>query len=405
MRLSRVPSELKRSGIRRVMEMVWKLEAQGKRVVSLCVGQPDFPAPALAIEAAQASLANGDTKYISNAGLPSLRDAVAAHYTERASSRSFAAENVLISHGSMFSFSSAFMALLEPGDEVLLPDPGFPNYAQVATLLGAKPVFYPLRLEDGWQPRVADIDALRTERTKLAVVCTPGNPTGAVLSASQLQGFADWSSERRIPVLSDEIYDRIAFDSGGAAAPTMLATKHEPELTMIVSGVAKAYAMTGFRVGWLVAAPELIELGSKLQEPYLSCGVPFAQAAAEAVLRGPQEGVAAMAAAYERRRDLAVEILRDFGIFEYAPQGAFYLLVHCGGDSLAFCDRLLEARRVAVAPGSAFGDGAREYVRVSLASDDDAIREGLTALCEFRKEWQVSLLAAKGAEKVHGGWH
>ena len=112
-----------------------------------------------------------------------------------------------------------------------------------------------------------------------------------------------------------------------------------------------------------------------------------------------------MAAAYERRRDLAVEILRDFGIFEYAPQGAFYLLVHCGGDSLAFCDRLLEARRVAVAPGSAFGDGAREYVRVSLASDDDAIREGLTALCEFRKEWQVSLLAAKGAEKVHGGWH
>ena len=185
----------------------------------------------------------------------------------------------------------------------------------------------------------------------------------------------------------------------------MLSTNHDPELTMIVSDVAKAYAMTGFRVGWLVAAPELIELGSKLQEPYLSCGVPFAQAAAEAVLRGPQEGVAAMAAAYERRRDLAVEILRDFGIFEYAPQGAFYLLVHCGGDSLAFCDRLLEARRVAVAPGSAFGDGAREYVRVSLASDDDAIREGLTALCEFRKEWQVSLLAAKGAEKVHGGWH
>ena len=113
--------------------------------------------------------------------------------------------------------------------------------------------------------------------------------------------------------------------------------------------------------------------------------MPFAQAAAEAVLRGPQEGVAAMAAAYERRRDLAVEILRDFGIFEYAPQGAFYLLVHCGGDSLAFCDRLLEARRVAVAPGSAFGDGAREYVRVSLASDDDAIAEGLTALCRVPK--------------------
>lgn len=380
-RIAAVPSSLQRSGIRKMLEKAWALEAQGRKVISLCVGEPDFPTPLHIISAAQRSLSEGQTKYIASSGLPTLRAAVAEQYAVRAPHRRHGVEHVLVSHGSMFAFSAAFMALLEPGDEVLLPDPGFPNYAQVAQLLNAAPRTYPLCARDGWLPNPADIAARITPRTKLIVICTPGNPTGAVCSLPLLQSLADISREHGVHLLSDEIYDRLVFD-GSAAAPSILQTEHDLELTLVASGVAKAFSMTGFRVGWLHGPPALIGVAAKMAEVFLSCGVPFAQAAAEAALRGPQQCVAEMAKAYARRRDLALAVVAKHGLYEYSPQGAFYLLVPVpGGDADAFAHRLLEEEGVAVAPGSSFGGASSAHVRISLASSEAALAEGLGALC------------------------
>jgi aspartate aminotransferase len=232
-----VPSSLQRSGIRKMLEKAWALQAQGRTVISLCVGEPDFPTPPHIVSAAQRALSEGQTRYIASSGLPTLRAAVAEQYAARASHRTHGVQNVLVSHGSMFAFSAAFMALLEPGDEVLIPDPGFPNYAQVAQLLHATARTYPLCARDGWLPDPVDIACRITPRTKLIVLCTPGNPTGAVCSLPLLQSLADVSRAHGVHLLSDEIYDRLVFD-GSAAAPSILQTDHDPELTLAASGVA-----------------------------------------------------------------------------------------------------------------------------------------------------------------------
>jgi len=278
---------------------------------------------------------------------------------------------------------------------VLLPDPGFPNYTQVARLLHASPRTYPLSARNGWLPDPADIAARITPRTKLILVCTPGNPTGAVCSLPLLQSLADLSRTRGVHLLSDEIYDRVLFD-GSHSAPSILQTEHDLDLTIATSGVAKSFSMTGFRVGWLHASPALVGVATRMAEVYLSCGVPFAQAAAEAALRGPQDAVAQMATAYRSRRDLALGILKRHGMYEYSPQGAFYLLVAVPGGGDAFADRLLSECGVAVAPGSTFGQASVGHVRVSLASSEQALEEGLTALCELA----VLMRAEEGGGEV-----
>lgn len=364
-----------------MLEKAWAMRAAGRQVISLCVGEPDFHPPPHVVAAAQQALAHGQTKYITSAGLLSLRQAVAEQYNQRAPERDYGPQHVLVTHGSMFSFSSAFMSLLEPGDEVLLPDPGFPNYAQVARLLHAEPQFYPLSARDGWLPDPGDITARITPRTKLLVVCTPANPTGAVCSMSQLQALADVSRATGVHLLSDEIYDRVVFD-GLSHAPSILQTDHDPDLTLAVSGVAKTHSMTGFRVGWLHAAPHVIEVASKMSEVFLSCGVPFAQAAAEAALRGPQDDVARMAAMYALRRDLALDIVQQHDMYEYSPQGAFYLLVPVPSTNAdTFAERLLDEDGVAVAPGSTFGRMSAAHVRISLASSMQDLEKGLQRLC------------------------
>ncbi|KAJ1457854.1 pyridoxal phosphate-dependent transferase [Pelagophyceae sp. CCMP2097] len=391
--LARGASKMRGSRIRELLDRAWKLEAQGRTVVHLGVGQPNFASPPCAVEAARSALGDRAAQgYVANAGIASLRDAVATQvYGKRSPAAALTADNIVVTTGSMLAFYTTFASVLDPGDEVLLPNPGYENYALATELLGAKAVYYalipPTSENPTWgAPSRAQLDALATPRTKLVVVCTPSNPTGCVFSKEELQTFVDLA--RDLPkclLLSDEIYGGIYYC--GKSAPSVFdCDVGDGSRVAAVSGVSKEFAMTGFRVGWLATkSAELLQCATKLQEPLVSCGVPFAQAGAEAALRSPNAHAyaAEMRDAYRSRRDAAVNVLRNFGAYEYTPDGAFYLLVGTRGrDSMDFARHLLEKRGVAVAPGCAFGTAADHYVRVSLAAHEDDIHRGLTALCE-----------------------
>ena len=278
-RLAHAAEVLPASGIRVVMEAAARMEAHGARVTHLEVGQPDFAAPATAIAAAKRALDAGNTRYIANAGMRSLREAVAAHYAVRYPSVRHDAEQIVCTQGSMFAYASALLSTIEPDDEVLLPDPGYPNYAQTVAMLRGKPVYYPLHLADGWQPRLAELQALVTPKTKLLLLNSPSNPTGAVFPLPMLEQLWGFCKQHDLFCLADEVYADLVYDESSASAPSMLQCPGaaEDDRLMVVSGVSKSHAMTGFRTGWLRGSRELVAVVTKLQEPFISCCVPFAQ--------------------------------------------------------------------------------------------------------------------------------
>jgi aspartate aminotransferase/aminotransferase len=280
------------------------------------------------------------------------------------------------------SVATAFMALLEPGDEVLLPDPGWPNYRMAVSVLHGIPVYYDLAPGNRFLPDIDQLDRLVTPRTKLLLLCSPSNPTGQVHDAQLTHDLMAFARRHDLYVLSDEIYGEIVFDSEHVSA---LPYDTDGRL-LVVTGMSKTFAMTGYRVGFTRARPEFIEVAAKLQEPFVSCGVGFAQMAAVDALEGPQDCVRRMCDAYRARRDAALEVLREHGLYRYTPGGAFYLLVDVSESGLSsheFAVRLLREKRVAVAPGSAFGRMCSDHVRISIASPEEKIREGLRRLCEM----------------------
>ena len=377
-----IPARLPRSGIREVMDLAWEVERR-EPVIHLEVGQPDFATPAHIVEATCRFVQEGHTKYVPNAGVGLLRQSV-ARYVERTTGVPTTEDNVLITPGAVNSLATILLALVEPGDDVLLPDPGWPNYVMQATLFHGRPVFYPLRPERKFLPDPDEIDRLVTPRTKLVLLCNPSNPTGQVFDAALVRRLIEVARKHDIWVLSDEIYGDIVFD-----APHAGALACDPARVLLVGGVSKSHAMTGYRVGFTRGPADFIELGAKLQEPLVSCGTGFSQLAAAAALDGPQDDVERMRLAYKARRDLALSILRERGLYQYTPGGAFYLLVDIAAarmDSREFVRELLVAKKVAVAHGSTFGEVSRRHVRVSIASSEDNIRQGMTRLCDFLTE-------------------
>ncbi|MEW6750180.1 MAG: aminotransferase class I/II-fold pyridoxal phosphate-dependent enzyme [Candidatus Latescibacterota bacterium] len=381
--LAKVPVQIPRSGIREVMDLAWQVEKEGE-VIHLEVGQPDFATPEHIVEAACRYARAGYTRYVPNAGMDPLRDAV-ARWLQARSGVPTARDNVLVTPGAVMSVATAFMALLELGEEVLLPDPGWPNYSMAIALTHGQPVYYPLRPERGFLPDVEELERLVTPQSKVLLLCTPSNPTGMVLDAATMRRLMDFARRHDLWVLSDEIYGDIVFDGGHVSAL--------PEDTdgrvLLVTGMSKSYAMTGFRVGFTRARPEYIEVAAKLQEPFVSCGSGFSQLAAAEALEGPQDFVAHMREAYHRRRDVALEVLREHGMYQYTPRGAFYLLIDIsatGMDSRQFTFDLLRTQRVAVAPGSTFGKVSDRHVRISIASSEESIRTGVTRICRFIRE-------------------
>lgn len=367
--------DMPRSGIREVMD----LARDRPGVLHLEVGEPDFPTPEHVVEAAVRGARDGATKYTANAGTASLRAAIADAYRDR-NGLSVAPEQVVVTHGAINALLTALMVLVEPGEGILVPDPGWPNYRMLATMLGAEAISYPLDPGDDYEP---SLDALRAAaarpNAKVLLVNSPGNPTGAVWRRETLEQIMEIAREHDLYVVSDEVYEAIVFE-GEHVSPALF---DDDGRVVTISAVSKTYAMTGWRIGYLAASRELAELAAKTQEAVVACPGALAQVAAEAALRGPQDCVALMRDAYRRRRDVAVAALAGAGRLISVPRGAFYIMADVSGagqDSAALARSLVVDHGVAVAPGTTFGPGGATTVRLSLASPESVIAAGIERL-------------------------
>jgi len=375
--LSRAARQTPRSGIRRLLDMA----VAYPDAIHLEIGQPDFPTPEHIIQAAHQAALDGLTGYTANAGLPALREAIAAKLA-RENGVDVTADHVVVTVGGMGGLFLAFRALLDESDQVLVPDPGWVNYDQMACLCGAEVVRYPLDPERGFLPRLEALPGLVGPRTRLLVMNSPANPTGAVLPEDVVAALVAIAREHDLHLLSDECYEKIVFDARHVSAGAF----DTDGRVVSVFSFSKAYAMTGWRVGWMVTRSDVAAVCANLQEGIVSCASSISQAAAVAALTGPQDCIRAMVDSYRARRDRALAILRRYGRETYVPQGAFYLLVDIrdsGLDSDVFAERLLHDERVAVAPGSTFGPAARSYVRISLATALDQLEVGLDRVCRY----------------------
>lgn len=374
--------QLHRSGIRAVMALAAQRAQSGREVIRLEVGQPDFPTPAHIVEAAVKAARDGLTGYTPNAGIPSLREAVAARVATR-SGRPVTAENVCITSGAVMAIQLALLALIEPGDEVLLPDPGWPNYRSAVMLAGGVATSYPLDPAQGFALDAEVIAAHITPRTRVIIINSPGNPTGATFGAAEIKALLELARRHNLFVISDEVYEDFVFD--GAKHVTAF-TPAADDRVILVSGASKSYAMTGWRIGWLVAHPAITAAAAALVEPQTSCPSSLSQVAAEAAVCGPQDVVELMRATYERRARLLSDKLAGTGLLLARPAGAFYAMIDIrksGRPAETFVRDLLEATGVAVAPGDTFGQVSANSVRLSLASADDEIAEGLSRLIAY----------------------
>lgn len=376
--------DLRRSTIR----VLFDAADQIPDAIRLEVGEPSFTTPQHIIDAASSAAAAGYTRYGPNGGLTSLRELL-VDKIQKVNGFKAAFDQVVVTPGAMNGLYSIYAALLNPGDEVLLPTPGFPNMDETVRLLGGQPVFYELERNDGYLPDPDRIASLVTPRTKALFLNTPNNPTGAVIPPERIEAILSVTSERGVWVISDEVYDQLILDDG---LPYLSPGSVDTSMPIIsVYSFSKVYSMTGWRVGYLVAPPALAQILRTLQEPQVSCPSTISQKAAEAALTGPREPIEAMRSAYVENRDFAWARLLDLGLEGFRTQGTFYMLVDIAKSGLAPLDfslRLLEEGGVAVAPGEVFGPGGNEVVRISLANDRENIELGLDALSSFIEKAQ-----------------
>ena len=365
------------SRIREVMELAWR----DPGAIHLEVGEPDFPTPEHVVEAAHRAARTGLTRYAPNAGLPELREAVAEKVARRNGYRA-RPEQVVVTQGGIQALYLTLRALLEPGDEVLLPDPAWPNYRMIAHLLGARVLSYPLVAEGDFLPRLEDLERLVTPRTRAMLVNSPSNPLGAVVPRGLMEGLLAFARRHGLWFVSDEVYDEVVFDGVFVSAGSVA----EPSDRLVsIYSFSKVYAMTGWRVGYLVAPPDTARILTGMQEPIISCVNTPAQMAALAAVTGPQDVVREMSGSYRARRDELLGVLDRGGLPSSRPSGAFYVwtdVSEAGVPSMDLARSLIEREHVAVAPGSAFGELGEGYVRLSLASSREDLREGASRLVQ-----------------------
>ena len=369
-RLQEVPA----SGTIAISNLVSQMKAEGGDIVSFSMGEPDFTTPENIIDACCDSLHAGFTHYTPSTGIPELREAV-AEMENRVDGVPCKASNVLITPTKQAIFMIA-LAYIDPGDEVILMDPTWVSYEACIRLAGGVPVYVSAKYEDEFVVDPAMIEAAVTPRTKMIILNTPSNPTGTVMPREVLKQIADIAIANDIMVLSDEIYEAIIYEgkhTSIASFPGMF------DRTLLVSGLSKTYAMTGWRLGWAVASEENIKAINKLQSHSISCCVSFVQKAAVEAIRGPQDAKNAMVAEFRKRRDLALDLISEIPQLECnVPKGAFYVFPKYSMDmsSAKLAEVLLKEGHVAVTPGIAFGPGGEGFFRVSYATSEGQIREG-----------------------------
>ena len=365
------------------------MKAAGVDVIDLSVGEPDFPTPEHICRAGEAAIAAGKTKYTPAAGIPALREAVAADYSRRSGLEVTPAQ-VIVSNGAKHSLHNLFTALLNDGDEVIVPTPYWVSYAELIKLAGARPVLVETTIDDDFKLQPAAFEAAITPQTRMLLLCSPSNPTGVVYTRAELEALADIAIASDLAVVSDEIYDQLVFDGRESVSfPTLrpgLAAR-----SIVVAGVSKTYSMTGWRIGWTISPAPLAKAMGSLQSQETSNPCSVSQHAAVAALTGPQDCVTAMRDAFQLRRDLVADRLRQIpGVNIPEIGGAFYAffdiresLSKPGGPatSVAWCEQLLEQEQVATVAGSAFG--AEGYVRMSFAASEEKLAAGLDRIARF----------------------
>lgn len=376
-------SEKSKKTPRSVIREMFAMQTGLTDVVSFALGEPDFTSPKHIIDATVASFQRGETHYTPNAGIPALREAVAQSYQERG--LNYKPEEILIGSGAISVLCLACTAILDIGDEVLLPDPGWANYSGLIMQVGAVPVPVRVKEENGFMYDLEDLRAAITPKTKMILINSPSNPTGGVASAENLRQIADLVKEKDLYVLTDEIYHELLWSdepyTSIASFPGM------KERTLIVDGFSKKYAMTGFRLGYGAGPEEVIATMTKLLENVLSSVNEGIQWGGVAALTGDQSPVEEMKEQYRRRRQIIVEGLNAIDrISCLAPMGAFYAfpnISRTGLSSRDFAIRLLKEKHTVVVPGTGFGEGGEGFVRISYATSEENIREGLKRIAEF----------------------
>jgi aspartate/methionine/tyrosine aminotransferase len=366
------------------------LKAAGRPVVGFGAGEPDFPTPDYIVQAAEAACRDSrNHRYTPAAGLPELREAI-AEKTRRDSGVGVAASQVLVTNGGKQAVYQAFATLLDPGDEVLLPTPYWTTYPEVMRLAGGVPVEVLADETSGYRVSVAQLDAARTARTKALLLCSPSNPTGAVYSPEEIREIGAWALEHGVWVVTDEIYEHLVY--GDASFTSVLA--QVPELAdtcVVVNGVAKTFAMTGWRVGWLIGPPDVVKAATNLQSHLSSNVANVSQRAALAAVAGDLSAVETMRKAFDRRRLTITSMLNEIdGVVCPTPEGAFYVYPSVAGllgreirgrrpqTSAQLAELVLDEVEVAVVPGEAFGPSG--YLRLSYALADDELVEGVSRL-------------------------
>ena len=360
-----------------VLRRAQELEATGREVVHLEIGQPDFPTPAHIRAAAARALDEGHTGYGPSQGLPELRDAIAEKAGELRG-LSFSPEEVVVAPGAKALLFYAINALAGPGDEVIYPDPGFPAYQSVIAHSGATPVPLPLREETGFRFDADEFRGLVSDRTRLVILNSPQNPTGGVLEREDLRAVAAAAVENDFRILSDEIYLHFCYDS---PFETIASVEEAGERVIIIDGFSKTYSMTGWRLGYALLPPSLVKTFDLYNVNIASCACTFIQHAAVEALRGPQDSVTSMVAEFRERRDYLVEGLNSIrGISCDTPGGAFYAFANItktGSSSAELASRLLTEAGVAVLSGASFGPCGEGYIRLSYATSMEKLRSGI----------------------------
>lgn len=381
MRLADRLSQVQPSATLAVNAKALALKAQGVNVLSLAVGEPDFPTPPHICDAAKAAIDARFTRYTDVAGIAELRKAVGGYFA-RQYGVDVPGECVVVSNGGKQALFNILLALLNAGDEALIPAPYWVSYPDMVALTGATPVIAPATVEMGFKVTPALLDTYATPKTRLLILNSPSNPTGAVYTQKELDALIQWALDRHIFVLSDEIYDQLVYAPATAASAIGWWKKY-PEHIALCNGLAKSFAMTGWRVGYSVAAPALTKAINTIQGQSTSNICSIAQKAALAALEGPYDFVYEMRTAFQRRRDLACEIISNWKkALCPVPQGAFYIFVDIHKyfrpgleDDIALSTALLERASVAVVPGVAFGDA--QCLRLSYAVSDAVLTEAL----------------------------
>ncbi len=381
MRIARLLSNIQPSATLALNAKTQELRAQGVNIISLAVGEPDFDTPKHVRDAAKQAIDQGFTRYTPVPGTPEVRQAIAGYFKQFYGVDA-PKEATMATCGGKHALYNLFLCLLDPGDEILIPSPYWVSYPDMAALAGAKSVVVPTRASDNYLATVESLERARTSKTRVLVLNSPSNPTGGVYSADQLDAIANWAKDNDVFIVSDEVYDQLVYEPARPASLSPFWQRH-PECVAVVGALSKSFAMTGWRMGFVLAHPDMIKAMTKIQSQSTSNICSVVQKAAVAALTGPWDEVASMRQAFARRRNLAMDIIATWkGVTCPKPDGAFYLFPDISArfsasvpDSSAMSRKILEKALVAAVPGVAFGED--RCIRFSYALDESTLEQAL----------------------------